>query len=160
MMATVYLGLGSNVGDREGNIRKALGLLAESCEVKRVSSLYETEPLGYRDQGWFLNAAVEVECDLQPKELMHRLKTLEKRLGRKETFKYGPRIIDVDILFYDNVALDADGLVIPHPRLHERLFVLEPLNELCPDRVHPLIKRTVSELRSGVKSIQEVRLYG
>lgn len=129
-----YLSLGSNVGDRLAHLREAVRLLRESpaISVVRVSGVYETEPLGVRDQPWFLNAVVELTSDLQPLELLAEVKRIEGAVGRTPTFRWGPREIDLDILLYDDVDLAGEKLTIPHPRLTERLFVLLPLRELYP----------------------------
>ena len=156
-MTDVYLGVGSNLGDKQGNIRKALDLLQEKCEVRAVSSLYNTEPVGFADQDWFLNGAVKIETELAPGELRFFLRSIEERLGKKNIRKNGPRTIDLDILFYGNRTIDEVGLTIPHPRLHERLFVLAPLEEICPDFVHPLLNRSVRELKSRLKDKHKVK---
>ena len=155
-MTDVYLGVGSNLGDKRENIRKALGLLREKCEVRAVSSLYNTEPVGFADQDWFLNAAVKIETELVPGDLRSFLRSIEERLGKKSVRKNGPRTIDLDILFYGNRTINELGLTIPHPRLHERLFVLAPLDEICPAFVHPLLHRSVRDLRSRVKDEHRV----
>jgi 2-amino-4-hydroxy-6-hydroxymethyldihydropteridine diphosphokinase len=129
----ICLGLGSNVGDREGNIRAAVARLAAwpGVAVERVSSLYETAPVGYTDQPDFLNAAVRVATTLAPRELLAACLAVERSLGRVRHERWGPRTIDVDILFYDDVALDTEELTLPHPRLAERCFVLVPLAEVA-----------------------------
>jgi dihydroneopterin aldolase / 2-amino-4-hydroxy-6-hydroxymethyldihydropteridine diphosphokinase len=158
-MVDVFLGLGSNVGDREGNIRKALELVDWECVVVRRSPLYRTEPVGYEDQEWFLNCVAEAETGLQPKELIDFLTSVEDRLKRVRTVKNGPRTIDLDILFYDDRIVDRGDLVIPHPRLHERLFVLKPMSDLDPNFVHPVLKKTVKQLMDGLKNPEKVELY-
>ena len=138
--------MGSNLGDRGGNIVEALRRLSERVSVERVSSLYETEPMGYKEQPWFLNAVCEGETELDAEELLRFVKGIEKEMGRKETMRWGPRVIDIDILFYDDIVLETPELAIPHPRLHRRRFVLVPLAELAPELVHPLLGLTVREL--------------
>jgi 2-amino-4-hydroxy-6-hydroxymethyldihydropteridine diphosphokinase len=150
-MKTAWLSLGSNVGDREANLREAVRLLeAEGVHVRRESSLYETEPQDQRDQPWFLNSVVEVETELFPKLLLTRVKRIEKSLGRKRTVAKGPRTIDIDILLYGSFVIQTAELEIPHPRMSERRFVLEPLAELAPDLRHPVSRKTIRELLSGV----------
>ena len=157
MSKTVYLSLGSNLGDRERNLRDAVDLLVEpQLRAVRVSSFYETEPLEVRDQPWFLNAVVEAETDLFPKQLLARVQRIEQVLGRRRLKPKGPRTIDIDILLYGGVVIDADGLQVPHPRLAERRFVLEPLAELAPNLHHPVTGRTVAEMLLAVAR-QQVR---
>ncbi|MBI2541443.1 2-amino-4-hydroxy-6-hydroxymethyldihydropteridine diphosphokinase [Candidatus Woesearchaeota archaeon] len=145
-MTDVFVGIGSNIGHKEENIRKAVDLIKEKCKILKKSSLYETEPVGYREQDWFLNCAIEIETKLEPLELLEFLQSIEKKMGRIKKIKNGPRIIDMDILFYDNLFINEKNLIIPHPRLHERLFVLEPLKEIAPYFVHPVLNRKIKEL--------------
>jgi 2-amino-4-hydroxy-6-hydroxymethyldihydropteridine diphosphokinase len=147
MKTAVYIGFGSNVGNRAMNIIKAMRFLTESPHIRisKVSSLYETEPVGYKDQGWFLNGVAQIETDLPPTELLDLLKDTEARLKRKPTFRWGPRVIDMDILLYDDLSFKDDSLQIPHPRMWERAFVLAPLSEIAPQARRP-DGRTVNEL--------------
>ena len=142
----VYLALGTNLGDRLANLRQAIAALTPQLEVRAKSQVYETPPWGYEDQPKFLNQAVRATTYLEPEPLLRHLKRLELALGRKRTFHNGPRLIDIDILFYDDLVLDKPSLVIPHPRLHERGFVLLPLMDIAPDLVHPVYKRSIREL--------------
>jgi len=158
-MATAYLGLGSNLGHREANIASALNMLGREARILKVSSLYETEPVGHKDQPWFLNCTCSVETELAPQALLELAKNIEKNLGRKRTLRFGPRLIDIDILFYDDLILDSPDLVIPHPRLAERAFVLVPLKEIAPNLVHPLLGVTIEELLEGAEDLERVRLY-
>lgn len=149
-MADVFLGIGSNIGDKEDNIRKAVVMIKEKCKILKSSSLYETEPVGYKEQDWFLNCAVEIETKLEPLELLDFLQSIEKKLKRAKTIKNGPRTIDLDILFYGDKIVNEANLVIPHPRLHERLFVLEPLKEIASGFVHPVLKKRIIDISYGI----------
>lgn len=149
-MAIIFLGIGSNLGDRKANIERALSLLtAESkdIEVTALSTLIETDPVGGPPQGKFLNAAARAETDLMPLDLLSRLKNIERRLGRQRSVPNAPRSIDLDILFYDDVIIvEGKSLSIPHPRLAQREFVLRPLAEIAPNLMHPQLKKTVGQL--------------
>ena len=138
-MATAFVGIGSNLGDRETHLRSAIDQLAaeDGIEVVAVSRLRETEPVGPVEQGPFLNGAVQVTTDLQPRQLLERLLAVEQRLGRVRAERFGPRTIDLDLLVYGDETVDEPGLSLPHPRLHERKFALEPLAELAPGLVVP-----------------------
>ena len=156
-MKIVYLGLGSNVGDREGNLHQALDQLqARDLRLRRSSSLYETEPMGLRDQRWFLNQVAEFETELFPLQLLQRLQRVERNLGRKRVVLNGPRTIDIDILLYGNTVMKTADLEIPHPRYSERRFVLEPLAELDATLRDPVTHRTVAEMLDAVRG-QSVR---
>jgi 2-amino-4-hydroxy-6-hydroxymethyldihydropteridine diphosphokinase len=158
-MHTIYLALGTNLGDRMENLRRAIAALPPTVRVTALSSVYETPPWGYTDQPAFLNMALAGETESEPLALISFLKKLETDLGREKTFRNGPRLIDMDILFYDNLVFDQSDLVIPHPRLHERAFVLVPLNDIAPELVHPVLNRTVRDLLKGVDA-KGVNLYG
>ncbi len=159
-MKRVYLSLGSNLGDRVGMIRKALEMLPPAgIKIRRVSSLYRTEPVGFRAQPWFVNCVVEGATELQPPELLKTLKSVERALGRRRGVPKGPRPIDIDILLYENVVVRSAALTIPHDRMSERRFVLVPLRELASKVRHPVSQRTVLEmLRETGDTSQVVRL--
>ena len=142
----VYIALGTNLGDRLANLKQAISALTPQMEVKAKSQVYETPPWGFEDQPKFLNQVIKATTYLEPEPLLKHLKRLEVALGRQESFPNGPRLIDMDILFYDDLVLDKSSIVIPHPRLHERGFVLLPLMEIAPNLVHPVNKKSVSEM--------------
>lgn len=134
-MKKVYLGLGTNVGQREKNLREAVSIIEKTATIDmiKVSSIYETEPWGYEEQNDFLNLCLEIKTDLTPQQLLEKCQEVEDKMGRQREEKWGPRIIDVDILIYDNLEVDTSNLVIPHPRIQDRTFVLIPLQELNPN---------------------------
>jgi 2-amino-4-hydroxy-6-hydroxymethyldihydropteridine diphosphokinase len=142
----VYLALGSNLGVPSANLKNAINNLTPQMNVRAKSSVYETAPWGYTDQPAFLNQVVKAETYLEPEALLQHLKRLESVMGRVPSFQNGPRLIDIDILFYDDLVLDSPIVQIPHPRLHERAFVLMRLHDLSPDLVHPVLQKSVSEL--------------
>lgn len=155
----VYLALGSNMGNRAANLKEAIASLAPQMEVKARSAVYETDPWGFKEQEKFLNQVVRVETYLKPEQLIKHLKRLEVALGRKESFPNGPRLIDIDILFYDDLVLYSPALTIPHSHLHERAFVLVPLMDIASDLVHPVKKKSIRELAlfadvSGVRKFE------
>jgi len=154
---TVYLSLGSNLGDREANLRAAVESLREFGEVVAVSSFYETEPVDLHNQPWFLNCAVKFETEKMPRQLISAILNLEQSMGRQRKQKKGPRTIDIDILFFGSSIIDFPSLTVPHPRLHQRRFVLEPLAEIAPDARHPVLKRTTRELRDALPAGQTVK---
>jgi len=153
----VYLSLGSNVGDRAGNLNAAIERLRAFGEVVAVSAFYETEPVEFTAQPWFVNCAVALNTEKTPRELLAGILDIEQKLGRRREQKKGPRIIDIDILLYGDAIVEASGLTIPHPAMHERRFVLEPLAEIAPDVRHPVFNRTIKELRDALPPGQAVR---
>lgn len=151
-----FLCLGTNMGNKLRNLQNAIASLPPDINLIKWSSVYQTVPWGYTDQPEFLNQVIKVSTDLEPSALLARLKWIETRLDRQPTFRYGPRSIDIDILFYDDLVMNTPRLVIPHPRMTDRAFVLVPLVELAPDLVHPQLNLPVSEMLkqvdpSGVK---------
>ena len=152
MRKIVYLSLGSNIGDREASLRAAIERLSAVGTVVTVSSFYETEPVEFTKQPWFINCAVAVETEKMPKQFMARVLAIEQAMGRRRSQPKGPRSIDIDILLFANSIVDTKGLTIPHPAMHERRFVLEPLSEIAPEQRHPVLKRTIRELRDALSS--------
>jgi len=157
MDEVVYLSLGSNVGDRDRNLREAIRALAGVGRVKAVSSFYETEPVDFVDQAWFLNCAVAMESLLRPEQMMAELLRLERKMGRERIHRKGPRTIDIDILMFGERIVDSPNLKIPHPAMQGRRFVLAPLAEIAPEAKHPVMKRTVRELLAELPERQVVR---
>ena len=157
---TAYLGLGSNLGDREENLRKSLSLLGDAGEITALSSIYETEPWGYADQPSFLNLVCGFRTSLSPPELLALAQEVERKLGRVRTIRYGPRTMDVDILLYGDRIVDTSDLQIPHPRIPERAFVLAPFAEIAPDIEHPTLKRPISALLADAPGRETVVKLG
>jgi 2-amino-4-hydroxy-6-hydroxymethyldihydropteridine diphosphokinase len=150
-LKVVYIALGSNIGDRAENLQQARAqITAPDLRVLRASSIYETAPRDIKDQPWFLNQVIECETDLFPRQLLARLQKIEKSMGRKRGIAKGPREIDLDILFFGDAVVKAPELEVPHPRMAERRFVLQPLAELAPEKKHPGTRKTVREMLAGV----------
>jgi 2-amino-4-hydroxy-6-hydroxymethyldihydropteridine diphosphokinase len=152
MKHTVYIALGTNLGDRLTILHTAISSLLPEINVLAESHVYETPPWGYEDQPTFLNMVIKAETNLEPEPLLTYLKQLEVELGREQNFRWGPRLIDLDILFYDDLVINTPPLIIPHPRLYERAFVLVPLVDVAPELIHPVLQRSVSQLLGEVDS--------
>ena len=157
MHKIVYLSLGSNLGDRAANLQTAIVQLAGLGKVEAVSSFYETEPVELTAQPWFLNCAVKLDTEKMPRQLIARILGIERGMGRQRKQKNGPRIIDIDILLFGSSIIDLPSLTVPHPKMHERRFVLEPLVEIAPEARHPVLKRTARELREALPVGQAVK---
>jgi 2-amino-4-hydroxy-6-hydroxymethyldihydropteridine diphosphokinase len=149
---TAYLSLGSNLGDRVANLRASITRLVSAGRVTNVSSLYETEPMELREQPWFVNCVVELETQLGPQELLAAIQKVEAELGRTREIPKGPRTIDIDILLIDSVVIEEPDLQVPHPTMHKRRFVLEPLAEIAPELCHPVLKKAARELLQDLGS--------
>jgi len=157
-MPTVYLSLGANIGNREANLSAAIAALPPAgIQVKRVSSIYETEPVDFLDQPWFLNCVVEAETELQPHALLQTLRAIESQLGNKKEFAKGPRKLDLDILLYNSQTIATPDLQIPHPRMLQRRFVLTPLAEIAPNLKHPTWPTITSALLDHLTDPSQVR---
>jgi 2-amino-4-hydroxy-6-hydroxymethyldihydropteridine diphosphokinase len=158
MTHIVHIGIGSNLGAKADRCEEAISeiLTVDRHRLLARSSFYKTRPMGYREQDWFVNGVIRIESELDPSGLLRSLKTIESRIGRVSTFPGGPRVIDLDILFYDDLTIREEVLEIPHPRLQERQFVLIPLAEIDPQLVHPVSRRTVRELLDAIGEDQGV----
>lgn len=159
MTEGVFIGIGSNIGDKEENIKRALDLIRESgISVREVAPLYRTDPVGYQEQDWFLNTVAVIETVLPPRELLAALMEIENKMGRKRTVRWGPRVVDLDILLYGDVTLNTPDLQVPHPRMLERAFVMAPLADLRPDMALPG-GRTAAQLAAELSKTQHVERY-
>ncbi|MFI5057796.1 MAG: 2-amino-4-hydroxy-6-hydroxymethyldihydropteridine diphosphokinase [Candidatus Acidiferrales bacterium] len=159
-MQIIYLSLGSNVGDRKANLRGAIAALeGAGVRVRRVSSLYETEPVDFLEQPWFLNCVVEAETELEPLALLRALREIESRMGSKKLIAKGPRLLDMDILLYGEETIDTPELQVPHPRMMHRRFVLEPLAEIAPELRHSSWSGTATDLLAGTPDRSAVQRY-
>jgi 2-amino-4-hydroxy-6-hydroxymethyldihydropteridine diphosphokinase len=154
---TAYLGLGSNLGNRQANIRQAIELLGRKTAIERISSLYETQPWGFKDQPLFLNIVCQVRTGMSPRSLLELAKNVENALGRVPSFRNSPRIIDVDILTYGDRVIEEPDLSIPHPQIPKRAFVMVPLAEIAPDAMHPKEGKTMKQLAAKAKGKGKVR---
>lgn len=159
MKNLAYLSLGSNIGEREAHLRDAILRIARHGDVRAVSSFYETEPVEFTEQAWFLNCAVTLETEETPEQLIASLLATEQEMGRLRVQKKGPRIIDIDILLFGEEVVDTPQLTIPHPAMASRRFVLEPLAEIAPDIEHPVLKKNVRELRDRLPKTEQVNPF-
>ncbi len=158
-MTLAYIGIGTNVGNRQTNLRRALDMLSCKVIIKKVSSIYETGPEGYIDQRDFLNCVICIDAFMSPQTLMRNLKIIEKDMGREPDFRNAPRVIDLDILLFGDQVVEQDDLQIPHPRLHERAFVLVPLAEIAPDMIHPVLRKNIRQLITDLTCKGRVEVY-
>lgn len=146
-MAIAYIGIGSNLGNREANCLTAIKLIRDrGLTINKQSSMYETTPWGVEEQPGFINMAIEIETSLEPEKLLESLKCIEAEIGRQDSYRWGPRVIDLDILLYSDIIINSPMLQIPHPLMHQRDFVLRPMSEIAPDKMHPVIKKTIDKL--------------
>ncbi len=155
-MQRVFIAVGSNLGEKIDSCKEAINQIAGLCEIVKISSLYETEPVGNENQPNFINCVAEINTDLSPHELLKRLNLIEEKLGRVRDEKWGPRTIDLDIIFYNDLVMRDNNLIIPHPRAHLRRFVLEPLCEIAPEFIHPEFNLSVSELLTKIEDDKKV----
>jgi len=153
-----YIGIGSNIGDKLNNCKKAISeiLRVDHHKLLAKSSLFKTQPVGFTSQDWFVNGVIKIETDLEAPELLHSLKTIESQMGRSESFRWGPRTIDLDILFFDTIEIQTEDLQIPHPLIQNRRFVLVPLVEIDRNLTHPVLKKTIQELLTNLREDQGV----
>ena len=155
MKKTAYLSLGSNLGDRRANLRNAIGKFLNLGNLVAVSSFYETEPVEFTEQPWFLNCAVALQTELKAEDFLKEIMNIEREMGRQRTIPKGPRTIDIDILLFGKAVMRTPQLTIPHPAMHERRFVLEPLAEIAPDIRHPILKQSICELLSALSATSQ-----
>ena len=160
MKKTVYLSLGSNIGNRAANLRQAMERLRDLGTIVAASSLYETDPVEVQQQPMFLNCALAMKTEFTPRQFLSQILALEQSMGRRRTQLKGPRTIDIDVVFFGDAVVDTPELTIPHPAMHQRRFVLEPLVEIAPDAIHPVFKRSIRELLGALpKGDGKVRRY-
>ncbi len=161
MRHIAYIGIGSNVGDKVRHCERAVSeiLKVDQHKLLAKSSFFKTQPIGYPDQDWFINGVIKIETDLSPHELLRDLKAIELKLGRKKTFHWGPRLIDLDLLFFDHEEIKTPELSVPHPHLHERQFVLIPMAEIDRDFIHPVFKMTIQQLLNNLQEDQGVEKF-
>jgi 2-amino-4-hydroxy-6-hydroxymethyldihydropteridine diphosphokinase len=154
---TAYISSGSNIGEKLSNCQKGIAALTDSgdCVLQAQSKFYMTEPVDYMDQDWFVNAVIKITTGLAPLALLHKLKSVELQAGRTETVRFGPRVLDMDILLYDNIILNDAGLSVPHPRMHRRRFVLQPICDIDPTLVHPVLQRDMQFLLNHIKDDEQ-----
>lgn len=159
-MAHAYIGFGSNIDNRLNYITQALQLLLKGDNISliKISSLYETEPVGYEEQGWFLNGVVAVETDLPTHQLLRLLKEIEREVGRQHRLRWGPREVDLDLLIYDRCCINTPDLIVPHPEMHQRSFVLVPFAEIAPAVRHPILQQDIRTLLSNLNDEKTVKL--
>ncbi len=161
MRHIAYIGIGSNIDDKVGQCERAISeiLKIDRNRLLAKSSFFKTQPIGYKDQDWFINGVIKIETDLNPHELLKDLKAIESKLGRVETFHWGPRFIDLDLLFFDHEEIKTKDLCVPHPHLHKRQFVLVPMAEIDRDFIHPVFKMTIQDLLDNLKEDQGVEKF-
>ena len=155
---TAFIGIGSNVGDKIGNCRRVIAEISKHTQNRLIaqSSLYKTDPVGYTQQDWFINCVIRIETRLTVHQLLRVLGDIEVSMGRKRTFKWGPRIIDLDILFFNDEIIQCEGLTVPHPEVQNRAFVLVPLREIAGEYIHPLLKKSISQLTAQLAGGQGI----
>ena len=155
---SVYIGIGSNLGDKAGNCRRAVEVILADARnrIVQCSPFYQTEPVGKKEQDWFINGVSAMETSMEPAELLEFLMGVEKMMGRVRRERWGPRVIDLDILIFGQEVINKEGLQIPHPRLHERRFVLVPLRDIAPDLMHPLLGKTISQILAELPGEEKV----
>lgn len=156
---SVFIGLGTNLGNRERNLKKALEHIKAFIKIEYTSSIYETEPVDYEDQAWFLNMVIKGTTKLSAIHLLEKLQSIEDSMGRVRTIKSGPRIIDLDILFYSDKIINCGDLIVPHPEIQNRSFVLTPLQEIAPEFMHPKLKKKMTHLLNRLKQNKQVRKW-